>query len=199
MQLRSRTPQQPGGAVESDRWDVAVKTMPPNHQIDLRFNLSMITELGGSMKTIGIRVSPRAVTFAIYDAEASAVVNLEDIVIPVAFETPEALKYVRGTLLDILREYGVTRAGIRATEPNAQHPSFERIEIEGVIKEAFASSDLEAFYVGHISSIASRLGRPRTDMKPLFRGEDDPGVENWSKLKDTQREAILCAQGAIDA
>jgi hypothetical protein len=151
------------------------------------------------MRTIGIRVSPRAVTFAIYDADAGAVINIEEIVVPAAFETPDALKYVRGNLLDILREYGVTRAGIRATEPNAQNPSLVRIEIEGVIKEAFASSDLAAFYVGHISSIASRLGRPRTDMKPLFKGEDDPGIENWSTMSEAQREAVLCAQGAVNA
>lgn len=151
------------------------------------------------MRTIGIRVAPRAVTFAVYDADTGTVVNVEDIVVPAAFETSDALKYVRSNLLDILREYGISRAGIRATEPNAQNPSFGRIEIEGVIKESFASSELEAFYIGHISSIAARLGRARTDMKPLFKGEIDPGIENWTTMTDSQREAILCAQGAVNA
>ncbi|MBN9453851.1 MAG: hypothetical protein J0I42_18080 [Bosea sp.] len=151
------------------------------------------------MRTIGIRAAPSAVTFAVYDAAAQVVVNVEQIVIPAAFETPDALKYIRSNLLDVLREYKVTRAGIRATEPSAQNPSIPRIEIEGVLKEAFASSDLEAFYVGHISSIASRLGIDRAALKPMIDGESDPGIENWDRMNKEQREAVLCARGAVNA
>ncbi|MER8531704.1 hypothetical protein NKH61_10540 [Mesorhizobium sp. M1005] len=149
--------------------------------------------------TIGIRAAPNAVTFAIYDSNENAVVNVEQIIIPAAFETPEALKYVRSNLLDILREYKVVRAGIRATEPSAQSPSIARIEIEGVIKEAFASSDLEAYYIGHISSIASRLGMDRSALKPIFDGEVTPDIENWAAMDKASREAIFCAKGAVNA
>lgn len=151
------------------------------------------------MKTIGIRAAPSAVTFAVYDSDGHAVVNVEQIIVPAAFDTPDALKYIRSNLLDVLREYGVTRAGVRATEPSARSPSVARIEIEGVIKEAFASSDLEAFYIGHISSMASRLGIERADLKPIIDGEVDPGIENWGSMNKEQREAILCAKGAVNA
>ena len=56
-------------------------------------------------------------TFAIYDSEQNAVINVEEIRIPAAFPTPAALKYVRSNLLDVLREYEVERAGVRVTEP----------------------------------------------------------------------------------
>lgn len=151
------------------------------------------------MNTMGIRVSPSFVTFAIYDANADAVVNVEEIIIPVAFDESESLKYIRSNILDVMREYAVLRAGIRATEPSAQSPSISRIEMEGVIKEAFASSNLESFYIGHISSIASRLNLSRDKLKPIIEGSVDPGIENWTSLSKEKREAILCAKGAVNA
>ena len=148
------------------------------------------------MKTIGIRATPKAVTFAIFDTEQKTVLNVEELKIPAAFPTPAALKYLRSNLLDILREYSVECAGVRVTEPNAQSMSIERIQIEGVIQEAFSSSDLKFYYVGQISSISKRLGFERTMFKPLVAGDEDPGVENWKNMSKEGREAILCAMGA---
>ena len=151
------------------------------------------------MNCIGIRVEPSRVWFAIYNAQENVVVNVEYIRIPHALETPEALKYVRSNVLDILREYEIENAGIRETEPNAQHPNAMRMKIEAVIQEAFASSCVKAFYVGHVSSISSRLDIDRTEFKPFIKGETDPGIENWDQLSEPQREALLCAKGAKNA
>jgi hypothetical protein len=151
------------------------------------------------MRTIGIRATPTTVTFAVFDADHDSIVNVEEIRIPAAFQIPAALKYVRSNLLDVLREYGVERAGVRVTEPNAQTMSIERIQIEGVIQEAFASSELQAYYVGQISSISKRLGIERTQFKPMIAGDEDPGIENWKKMSKEAREAILCAIGAKNA
>lgn len=153
---------------------------------------------GEPVRTIGIRASPKAVTFVVYDSDEDRVLNIEDIRIPAAFEAPDALKYVRSNLLDILREYEVEQAGIRVTEPNAQSTSIERIQIEGVIQEAFASSALKAYYVGQISSISSRLNINRADFKRYIDGELEWDVENWKQLKGPQREALLCAIGAVN-
>jgi hypothetical protein len=151
------------------------------------------------MITIGIRAAPKVVTFAVYDTEAENILNVEEIKIPLAFEVPAALKYIRSNLLDVLREYKVERAGIRVTESNAQNPSIERIQIEGVIQEAFASSELVSYYVGQIASISKRLGIDRKKFKPFIDGAEYPGVENWNKMGKEEREAILCAIGAKDA
>jgi hypothetical protein len=146
--------------------------------------------------TIGIRAAPRVVTFAVYDSGDERVVNIEAIKIPAAFSRPDGLKYVRSNLLDILREYKVERAGIRATQPSSKYLSIERIELEGVIQEAFASSDVAAYYVGHISSISSRLGINRTQFNPYVEAAEEYPLENWAEMSREQREAVLCAIGA---
>lgn len=151
------------------------------------------------MRTIGIRASPKSITFVIYDDGEDSVVNIEKVMIPAAFTIPEALKYVRSTLLDILREYGVERAGIRVSESNAQSFSIERVQIEGVIQETFASSDLKSYYVGQISSISRRLDFDRARFKPMIAGDNDLNVENWDGLSKEAREATLCALGAKNA
>jgi len=92
------------------------------------------------MRTLGIRAKPREVVFAVFDTEDRSLLNVEVIKIPKALATPDGLKYVRNNVLDIIREYDIDRAGIRVTESSAQTLSVERIEIEGVIQEAFASS-----------------------------------------------------------
>lgn len=150
------------------------------------------------MYTIGIRAAPKIVTFAIYDSDGEKLINVEEIKVPLAFTTPDALKYIRNNLLDILREYQVSRAGVRVTEPSAQRLNIERIQIEGVIQEAFASSSLNYYYIGQISSISAKIGIERSNFKKYICGElDFEEVENWSSLSDNQREAVFSALGAV--
>lgn len=146
------------------------------------------------MITIGIRAKPTAVTFVVIDGDQ--VRNVEDIEIPRAFITPDALKYVRNNLLDILREYRVEAAGVRVTEPNAQSLNIARIQLEGVIQEAFASSSLRGYYVGQIASISARIGVDRTDFKKMVNGENKLQIDFWEDLSKEAREALLCALGA---
>jgi len=152
------------------------------------------------MITLGLRATPKKVTFAIYDSEDGDVLNIEDILIPQAFDWPDALKYVRSNLLDILREYGVTRAGVRTTEPMAQRLSVERIQIEGVIQEAFASSGLTGYFAGPIAMVCRLIGQPRANYKPMVeQGRDDLNVLGWSDMSDGAREALIYAMGASHA
>ena len=151
------------------------------------------------MITIGIRAAPKAVTFAIFDSDSRKIVNVEEIKIPAAFPVPNALKYLRSNLLDVLREYKVTKAGIRVTEPSAQGASTERDQIEGVILETFASSELQSYYIGQISSISARIEVDRIDFKPLVAGKKNIGIDNWDSMSAIKREAILCAMGAVNA
>lgn len=152
------------------------------------------------MNTMGIRVKPGEVTFAVYDADDQILSNVETIRIPKALPTPDALKYVRNNILDVIREYDIARAGLRITESTAQSLSVSRIEIEGVIQEAFASSSLRDYYCGQIATIAAKVGIPRADFKPYVTGERlFERVDNWSELKPEAREAVLAALGAAYA
>jgi hypothetical protein len=127
-------------------------------------------------------------------------VNVERVRLPKALEAPEALKYVRNIILDILREYKIEAAGIRITESNSQHLDMRRIQIEGVIQEAFASSIIATYYVGQISNISAKVGIARADFKRYVEGEVDLElVENWDQFGGEEREAILAAMGATNA
>ncbi|WP_248743522.1 MULTISPECIES: hypothetical protein [unclassified Pseudomonas] len=146
---------------------------------------------------IGVRASPTEVIYCVFDPSNDAIVNIGKINIPKSLGVPEQLKHIRLNLLDVLREYDVLEAGIRILEPTAQSISIERVQIEGVIQEAFASSNVKSYYVGQISSISSRVGIDRTQFKPLVEGETSlDGFENWRDLSKTEREAALCAIGA---
>lgn len=150
--------------------------------------------------TMGLRVAPKVVSFAIYDTETETILNIEDINIPVAFKWPDALKYIRSTIFDVLREYSVEKAGVRTTEPKAKKLSVERVHIEGVIQEAFASSSLVDYFAGPISVGAAFLGIERGKFKPMVKdGCNDMNVEGWEDLSEAQREAVLYAMGAISA
>ena len=150
------------------------------------------------MITIGLRAAPSEVTFAIYDSETSAVQNVDSIRMPSAFYWPDTLKYIRSNLLDVLREYRVERAGIRLTELNAQSISYERIHIEGVIQEAFASSELSNYYAGAIATIAKHLGVERAAIKLMIDGQNTLNIGDWESMSDKKREAVLTAIGAAN-
>lgn len=151
------------------------------------------------MRTIGIRSMPKEVFYAIVETEPLTVVNVDKIKIPLALPTPEALKYLRGHVLDILREYDVTSACIRITETNAQNLDIQRIQIEGVLQECFASSHVSHYFAGQIANISSKIGIEREQFKKAVEGENLLQVENWADFKSNEREAVLAAIGAINA
>ena len=151
------------------------------------------------MNTLGIRTKPNEATIAVFDSTGNRLVNVEAIKIPKALSTPEALKYLRNTLLDVIREFEIEQAGIRITESNSQHLNITRIEAEGVIQEAFASSSLKAYFRGQISNISARLGIERTEFKPLVDGSESfTPIENWNEFSPNEREAILTAIAATN-
>jgi len=152
------------------------------------------------MKTLGIRVQPNTVVIAVYDSTNGALENVESIQIPKALSTPGALKYVRNSILDVLREYEIEKAGLRTIESNSRTRSIRRIEIEGVIQEAFASSMLTAYYCGQISSISAKIPIVRADFKKFVDASlDYEPIENWGDLNNEEREAVFVALGAEHA
>lgn len=135
-----------------------------------------------------------------YDSDKQEMVNVEDIVVPKAMETPEQLKYVRNTILDIIREYGVERAGIRIAEGLAQSVPVERYALEGVVQEAFASSELQGYFCGQIASMARRVKLTRDVLKTYLAGDANyQRVPGWMDHSKEQREAIVAALGAVNA
>jgi Holliday junction resolvasome RuvABC endonuclease subunit len=149
-------------------------------------------------RAIGIRASPQKVWYGVVEGEEEQhIVAVDSIVVPPALHLPEQLHFVRTTLLDILLEYGIRRAGIRLTEPAAQSTSIERLNLEGVIQELLSSSDVEAYFAGAIATIAARLGEgDRARVKEYFDGGDFRGLKRWSTYSREERESIVTAVAA---
>jgi len=153
------------------------------------------------MKVLGIRVEPKKTTFVVLEREGEhcSFINQECIKIPAALDFPEKLKYLRNCILDILREYSISVAGIRVAEGSAQNLDITRLHIEGVVQEAFSSSEVSNYFVGRKASIAARLGLNQTELGLIIKGDKEfGGMTNWEKLKNPcAREAALVAMGAI--
>jgi hypothetical protein len=153
------------------------------------------------MNILGIRVEPKKTTFVVIEANQDVfkVVNNEVIKVPAALDFPEKLKYIRNCVLDILREYSINIAGIRVTEGNSQNMDITRLQIEGVIQEAFSSSDVEQYFTGRKTSISSRLSINTDDFDEIVKGKKVYELlDDWQLLSNTySREAGLVAMGAL--
>ena len=112
---------------------------------------------------------------------------------------PEQLKFIRNTLCDIINEFEITNACIRITESNAKSISIQRIYIEGVIQELFASSTIIKYYVGQISNISSNLGIERAKFKPYAEGKEVfSEINNWKTYSIEERESLMASISALN-
>lgn len=151
------------------------------------------------MRSLGIRAEPRKATFVIYDDEAKRILNVESLIIPQILSKPEQLKFARHSILDILREYQVDTAGIRVAEGNSQNQDADRLYLEAVFMESFASSSVKSYFVGRKTSISARLGITSVEFNSIVKCETElDGVEGWPAGRaEVVREAILVAVGAV--
>jgi len=153
------------------------------------------------LTSIGIRVTPSTVFYSIAKVENSdnfAILDTSYIVVPKALDIPSQLAFIRTTLSTIFIEYEIQRAGIRLTEHTAQTPSIFRMNIEGVIQELFANSTIEKYFCGEIATIASLIKTERSLIKEYFEGKKVFGnINDWTKYKQEEREAIITAVSAL--
>ncbi len=152
--------------------------------------------------SIGIRVKPEAVIYSIIkeEGEDREIILIDKVNVPIALEVPEQLKFIRSTFLDIIFENQVNLACIRITEPTAQKISIERINIEAIMQELIASSSIEKYYVGQISTISAKLGIARENFKPLIdsKAKDCEFFNGWNKYNKEQKESLLAALSAFN-
>ena len=152
-------------------------------------------------RAIGLRVTPKTVYYAVVESSTGDDVELlmtGELPVPVALELPDRLSFVRMTILDIIAEYEVRRAGIRLIEYTAQQKPVERLNLEGVIQELLASSEVEAYFAGAIARIAGLLGESdRRTVKRYFEGEEFMAVADWTHRGIEEREAIVTAVAAL--
>ncbi len=159
------------------------------------------------MHGIGIRVySNSTVYYTIIEENTDGNLvykSIDRLYVPSALERPERLNFIRNTLLDIISEYKVTKAAIRIAEfgGTIDKNAIERLYLEGVIQEAFASSTVENFDAAQIARLCAVAGIERTDFKKLAKAEIDfehfPEDLNWGNYSLEERESVLAAYTAL--
>lgn len=152
------------------------------------------------MNSLGIRVEPKKVTFVVIDYTDSEadILNVETIKIPLALDFPAKLKYVRNTVLDIIREYDIQVAGIRIAETVSENVNINRLHIEGVIQEAFSSSSVNSYFTGQLMSISKKLDINKEFYRDLLKSKSQYAkINRWALCTNSEsKEAALVGYGA---
>lgn len=146
-----------------------------------------------SLIGIGIRVTPKEIFYSIVEND-NGTLELKTpakIIVPVSLSFPEKLNFVRKTFKDIIFEFKCNRAGIRITEDVA-NLNIERVSYEAVIQELLASSSVEKYLPGKISTMCPRLGIDRKDYKLIVDNliEYDL-IEGFKSYNPLFKESIL--------
>lgn len=153
------------------------------------------------MTSLGIRVTPKEVYYAITKSEEGKTTLLicDKVLVPIALDVPEQLKFLRDTFLDIIYEYEVKNACIRVVEANAQSYDYHRLYIEGVLQEMIASSTIEHYYLGRIASMSNRLGIDRKEFQVIISADDCGFFPKWCGIKNKgMREAMFASYSALN-
>lgn len=147
------------------------------------------------MNILGIRVTPKSIYFSVFNTDNHRFENVEQIIVPKALIIPERLKYIRNNIIDLLREYKIQKAGIKITEGNAKTLSIDRLYIEGVIQETFASSHIIDYKTLMLSGMASKLKTSSKELnKYLKKEENNTGIEmDIADFSKEEAEAMLVA------
>ncbi|WP_293713498.1 hypothetical protein [uncultured Parabacteroides sp.] len=150
--------------------------------------------------SIGIRVKPDCVIYSIIreNDNDNEVLIVDKVNVPVALEIPEQLKFIRCTLLDIIYENQVNKACIRIAETTAQKISIERVNIEAIIQELFASSSIEKYYIGQISNISAKLGMARENFKKIIDSKECDFIKDWNNFNKEEKESLLASLSALN-
>ncbi|HFI1960083.1 TPA: hypothetical protein ACW96C_004414 [Yersinia enterocolitica] len=159
----------------------------------------LISLWGFAMRILGVRAAPKVASFVVYCNEDGTLKCVDVIKIPLTLSTPEKLKYVRNNILDILREYNVSIACIRISESNSQNLNIERLYIEGVIQEAFSSSNVKSYYTLRKQGIYSRIGISASEFEDAIKGKLKVRGVDTSLYDTSTNEAILAALAVGDA
>jgi hypothetical protein len=107
---------------------------------------------------------------------------------------------VRKTIIDIINQYNINKAGIKITEGNAQRLSIERISIEAVIQELFSGCSIKNYFGGNISKISKLLGLPNNGVfKKIIKGDEIPDeLEFLTDMSEYHKESTLAALAALN-
>lgn len=161
------------------------------------------------MLSIGIKASVKLITYAIYDDQSKSILLKGDIYMPLPkiMDDPQSYRFLRYSIIDIINNTTIENenikiASIRAIEQTSQNKNSKRIEIEGVIKESFASSCIDKYIVLNKKKILKSLKSNSDQLDKLLvdKACDEltnfikKEINNWDSITNADyREASLMA------
>lgn len=148
--------------------------------------------------SIGLRVNPDKVTYAILQKKDNAI-RLDEIIFPVALPFAEQLSFLRTTLGTILQTYKIDCAGIKVCEGNARTVKHTRLNIEGVAQECLASTFGDNYVCCTIPKLTAVLQYTNKKLIKLQLEGKEPNrtYPDWKQYSREQREALLVAKAAL--
>ncbi|KRF01669.1 hypothetical protein ASG89_25225 [Paenibacillus sp. Soil766] len=151
---------------------------------------------------IGLRVAPKVIYYSIVRSlsdDSYEVIVIDKIKIPEALDDPRKLSYLRTTLLSIIMEFEINKAGVRIAEGTAQSVSNFRIYLEGVIQELFANSSVEKYFLATKTKLARCLNQTNQTITDYIEGKNDfLGIPDIGKSHSEKRESILTAIASLE-
>lgn len=161
------------------------------------------------MLSIGIKASVKLITYAIYDNKSKSILLTGEIYMPLPkiMDEPQSYRFLRYSIIDIINNMTIENenikiASIRAIEQISQNKNAKRIEIEGVIKESFASSCIDKYLVLNKKNILKKLDCNSVELEQLLKNNVcsdltsfiKKEISNWDEVSNYDyREASLMA------
>jgi hypothetical protein len=151
------------------------------------------------MASIGVRASGNEFHYTIFEGTVENPIYRHHykLTFPRAFETPQALAWLREQFLNVTREYQVRSVFVRTTEPMARatvRSLSERSRVEGVIIEASAAVGFRISH-GPLATMSSLL--ETRSARNYMELDTFRGIDNWQSLNDKYKEATLAAVCAL--
>jgi len=150
------------------------------------------------MRTLGLRAEPKSFFWAVSEGsqEKPILVDSGHVEAPSTYSYPEAARYLRTKLLQLIDKEDLSKAGLRTPEMIAgRTESFrERLRTEGVLLEGCAQTGLKVTQ-GPLGTLSKLLG---TKAKPLLESGEYRGID-LEKMPTSKREAILMSVSLLEA
>ena len=144
----------------------------------------------------GIIVSSDDLSYSVYDSACKNVETKGVISIPTEkfMEKSKSLRFLRHSIIDIinntkLNNKSIEIVGLRIAEKGSLNINRDRIEMEGVIKEAFASSIAKDYFLINKKIISDKTGIKWTEIPSLYtKNISNENINILNKLIDNWLE-----------
>lgn len=153
------------------------------------------------MKSIGLRVTPKEVFYSIIEKndDKEEILSISSIKVPKSLKEPEQLENIRSILITIIEQYKISRGAIKVIESNTasriSDSTIFRLNIEGIIKEVFASSSIEKYLLGRANNVSAIFNSKCKKVVDLANGLglESGTTDKGNKITGNYKEAIVVA------